>query len=103
MSDLFDKKILVAMPDGATYSVPVEVVAKHHAKHYAYNFGGNEVKSLLEGTVPLFADEREILEWAVDNMNWSDVDFHAVLVKREANEDDYQDAWVNGNHIIRSD
>lgn len=66
--------IRVKMPDGSYWYVPVMVVARDRAKHYAHEFDGDVQRSLDEDTIPLFREDRgEILDWACNNMNWEDV------------------------------
>lgn len=40
------KMIVLTMPDGSQYGVPVDVVARDRAKSYADEFGGNIERSL---------------------------------------------------------
>lgn len=98
---LFKKHMLIDMPDGLTYGIPIEFIARHRAQYYARDFGGNEIKSLLEDTVPLFeSDNFEIRDWASNNMNWSDVERHAITLKKKVSDGDFQESWVNGEYRI---
>jgi hypothetical protein len=91
------QRLIVEMPDGTRWGVPVEVIAYDRAKHYASEFDGDVERSLKEDTVPLFeSDEFEIIDWAQNNMNWSDVEAHAGLMAQSEVEPDYQEGWVNG-------
>lgn len=100
--ELFSKHLVVSMPDGFDYAVPVEVIARHRAEYYAHkDYNGDITKSLVEDTLPLFqADRDEIREWASNNMNWTDVEDSAKLLKKRVEKVDYQDAWVNGEWKI---
>ncbi|MBU4609176.1 hypothetical protein IMZ29_00975 [Achromobacter sp. GG226] len=91
------------MPDGSTWGIPVEVIARHRASHYAHEFDGDVEKSLAEDTGPLFAsDEYEVHDWAANNMNWSDVAAdHAVRIDG-AKPVDYQEGWTNGEYEVCS-
>lgn len=61
------------MPDGTTWGVPLLVVARNRAKHYAFEFDGDEERSLMEDSIPLFeAEPFEAKDWAANNMNWED-------------------------------
>lgn len=97
-----DKKYIVTMPDGSRWAVPVEVIALDRARFYAEEFGDNVARSLEEDTLPLFsAHEREIADWAKNNMNWEDVAAHAVRLPDEDEPTvDYQEGWVNGDYDI---
>lgn len=99
---LFKKLIYVDMPDGITYALPVEVIARHRAEYYSHkDYDGNITESLRMDTVPLFlADDFEILDWAQNNMNWSDVKDKAHMLKKKATNDEFEEAWVNGDHKV---
>lgn len=90
------KYMTVEMQDGSIWGVPVEMIARNRAAHYAGEFGGDVERSLAEDTVPLFeADNYEIRDWAANNMNWMDFDGHQVRLK-DAPPPDFQEAWMNG-------
>lgn len=93
------KVMTVAMRDGSVWAVPVSVIAFDRAKHYASEFGGDVERSMKEDTEPLFDDdEYESQDWAVNNMNWSDV-AHAAYELHPAQpltESEKQDAWNEG-------
>lgn len=81
---LFDKKIYLDMPDGLTYAVPVEIIARDRAEHYKDEFNHDLGESLREDTIPLFLDnDYEIKDWARNNMNWSDVKDKAITLKKK--------------------
>lgn len=81
----------VELPDGSVWGVPVEIIAKHRAEHYASEFGGGVERSLAEDTIPLFeSDEYEIHDW-VAQMIWSDFDGHQVKVA---------DAQTSSDHLF---
>lgn len=88
------KELVITMPDGSRWSVPVDVIARNRAESYADEFDGDVERSLAEDTVPLFAIEHEVKDWAAGNMNWEDVAPHARMVS--PGECDYQEGWVNG-------
>ncbi len=91
------KLMTVEMPDGSKWGVPVEMIARNRAAHYAKReFDGDVERSLAEDTIPLFEeDDYEIQDWAVNNMNWCDFDGHQVKVS-DAPTPDFQDAWLSG-------
>lgn len=90
---VLDKKLKVKMENGETWAIPVAVIARNRAEHYAEEYGGDVEKSLAEDTVPIFeAYDYEVEDWAQNNMNWSDLKEHAVLEKSRF---DYQDGWLN--------
>ena len=91
------KLMTVKMPSGEVWGVPVAMIARSRATHYASEFDGDVERSLAEDTIPLFeSDNYEIQDWAVNNMNWSDFDGHQIKVL-EAPAPDFQDAWMEGD------
>jgi len=94
------KHLFVTMPDESVWAVPVEIIARNRAAHYAHECGGDIERSLAEDTMPLFEhDPYEVEDWAANNMNWSDVVEHAVLV--EQGETDYEEGWANGEKEVK--
>lgn len=94
------KMLAITMPDGSKWAVPVEMIARNRAAHYASEFDGDVERSLAEDTLPLFADDDyEIEDWAANNMNWSDFNGHQVKIK-DAEPPDFQEAWVNGEKEV---
>ena len=80
------------------------VIANNRAGYYKSEFGGSLERSLAEDTLPLFrSDTYEIKDWAAINMNWSDVEAHAIEVSNDAEEPDYQEGWMNGKKDIIED
>jgi hypothetical protein len=87
----------VTQHDGSVWGVPIAMIATNRAIHYAREFGGDVHRSLAEDTAPLFeADDYEIKDWAVNNMNWSDFDGYQVKLK-DATPPDFQEAWMSGD------
>jgi hypothetical protein len=94
------KMLTIEMPDGSKWGVPVEVIARSRAAHYAHEFGGDVERSMAEDTMPLFeSDDYEVEDWAVDNMNWEDVATHAKKLQ-DAPPPDFQEAWTNGKKSV---
>ena len=93
--DLFWKRLIVTMPDGSQYAVPVELIARDRADHYKDEFNNDINESLRQDTLPLFeSDNYEIHDWAANSMNWSDVKDKATCVKKP--DVDFVDGWCNG-------
>lgn len=95
----------VTMPDGSRWDVPVSVIARDRAAYYAKReFGGDVERSLAEDTWPLFAEDNyDILDWAANNMNWSDVKAHATRAPdRPQKPVDWEEGWCNGEKEIVS-
>lgn len=92
--------LVVTMPDGSKWQVPVLVIARNRAENYKDEFDGDVEKSLKEDTIPLFQEsDYDIEDWAANNMDWDEVAQFAT--RREPPEDpDYQEGWVNGETEI---
>ncbi len=94
------KILTIELPDGSKRGIPVDVIARDRAAHYAHEFDGDIEKSLTEDTLPMFdEDPFEIEDWAANNMNWSDVSKHAIVVE-QAPSPDMQEVWMNGEKEI---
>lgn len=90
------KLMTIEMPDGSKWGVPVALIARNRATHYASEFGGDVERSLVEDTLPLFEEsDYEISDWAKNQMNWSDFDGYQVKVS-DSPPPDFQEAWING-------
>lgn len=90
------KVLAISLPDGSMVGIPVEVIARDRAAHYASEFDGDIERSLTEDTMPSFeSDPYEVKDWAANNMNWSDVARHAIKIKGP-DEPDMQEVWING-------
>jgi hypothetical protein len=95
------KYLRVEMPDGTLWDVPVDVIARNRAAHYACEFEGDIERSLAEDTLPCFEESPfEIQDWAANNMNWSDVAAVARRVALLVKPVDYEEGWVNGRKTI---
>ena len=101
--ELFKKHIVIDMPDNLTYAVPIEFIARNRAEYYANKeFDGDITKSLIEDTLPLFeSDDYEITDWAVNNLNWSDVADVAIAMKKRVDKQDFQEAWLSNEMKIK--
>lgn len=75
------RELRVTMPDNSVWGIPVAVILADGRKH------------------GIFRDETprddELVDWARNNMNWSDVEPHAIL-RKSGDEPDYDDGWANG-------
>ena len=90
------KYLRVHMPDGTIWEVEAGHIAIDRAKYYEKLEPGcyhGEYLFTLE-------DEDELLDWAQNNMNWSDVEEHAKMVGRDEESSNYQEGWVNGKREV---
>lgn len=91
------KMLTITTPAGDVLGIPVDVIARNRAAHYApLEFDGDIERSLKEDTLPLFeSDDFEIADWASNNMNWSDVAPYSRKL-RSAPPANMQEAWISG-------
>ena len=93
------KMLTIEMPDGSKWGVPMEMIARNRAAHYAHEFDGDVERSMAEDTMPLFeSDDYEVEDWAANNMNWSDVEHLAVCTQKGSV--DFDDGWANGDKDV---
>ena len=93
------KYLLVTMPDNSIWSIPTRLIAENRNDYYLKVRGENAADVEAE-TEKLFADDYEVIDWAVNNMDWSDVADEAVLAKRA--KTDYQEGWLEGDKELIS-
>lgn len=85
-----DNRVLrVTMPDGSRWDVPLVLVAIDKAGYYDDTSEADEL-----------ADPAGLIDWAENNMNWSDVASHASKVTESPKGIDYQEGWINGEKEI---
>lgn len=89
------KLMTILMQDGSKWGVPVEMIARHRAAHYASDFGGDIKRSLAETILRFEEDDYAIEYWGKYAMLWSDFNGHQVKVS-EAVPIDFEEAWMNG-------
>lgn len=93
--------ILVDMPDGSRWGVPMAAVIRNRAD-FVFTNTPTEVSSediLEEVATDFMRDHDWALDWAANNMNWSDVVAHAYQDRAPAAVD-YQEGWVNGEKRV---
>jgi len=96
--------LLIKQRDGSIWSVPVLTVAFNRAEYYKDEFDGSVARSLKEDTLPLFEDDAgEITDWAMNNMNWKDVEHvaHPHEPTKPLSPEDFQQAWLNWDGTMR--
>jgi hypothetical protein len=87
----------IEVAPGHVYAFPAEIVAINRAEHYKGEFGDSLERSLEEDTIPLFlASWFEADDWRRNNMDWADVQEHAVRVPVPGAPPDFDEGWVNG-------
>lgn len=102
-----EKFILVTMPDGSIWKVRAETVIVNRAKYYAEQDserGRGTYEEIFDTEYRIGrADNVEILDWAANNMNWSDVAYGAVKLpqpEKQMTPEEFEEGWVNGEKRI---
>ena len=91
------------MGDGSKWDIPAQFIAEKRARYYAKHdtgkFSGLEfARVFIEEVNNALEDTYLIVDWAGNNMNWSDV--KDVAEKVSVMEVDFQEGWVNGDKEI---
>lgn len=90
-----EKYLRVTMPDGSKWDIPARRIALNRAEHYGKNSA--PVISVEFGFA--MRNHDELIDWAANNMDWSDVKNEAINV-RTPDQPDYQEGWVNGEKEV---
>jgi hypothetical protein len=94
------KYIRVTMPDGSVWDVPAALVATDRANYYSDRAEGKpraeRSQIFYDEFMQTLDDEELLLEWAANNVSWSDAARYAKLVKKDLQSPDYQEGWCNG-------
>lgn len=89
------KFLRVTMPDGSKWDVPASEIAGHRASYYTNREPNDDTFNREYDFV--IGNNYELMDWAANNMNWSDVQSVAVRVTESPVKPvDYQEGWVNG-------
>lgn len=95
------KYLLVEMPDFSVRRVPVQVIADAYTDYYAERDGQDREKVKAQTERLFTTHEFEIEDWAANNMDWDEIEPHAVRVS--AGEVDYQAGWESGKKCVTDD
>ena len=93
------KYLVMTMPNGEIWQIPAEIIANSRANYYGEKEGPEMRKEEYEYTLN---DNLELIDWAANNMNWSEVKEFAKKIK-EADpilEDAFEECWRNGEREI---
>lgn len=87
----------VEMPDGSWWEIPALKIADSRASYYKDLVTDDEddLSIYAEILSETLRDEETLIDWAENNMDWSDVCDVAHQV-RSPSEIDYQEGWING-------
>lgn len=94
-------QLVVTMPDGSRWAVPIEVIATHRAAHYLQATVGGTLEFFLQDTLTFFEQyPDEIRDWSANNMRWEDVRPYATRIA-DPPPIDYAEGWANGEWEVR--
>jgi hypothetical protein len=106
------KFILVTMPDGSVWKVLASAVASNRAEYFAYadldtNADADTQQSAWRIAFDrdyqeVINDDTELLDWAANNMNWTDVAYYSAKVSEpeQLTPEQFQEGWINGEKRI---
>lgn len=85
------KWLVVRMPDGSTWEIPLEVVAKDRGQHYGYGDIWDQA-------------EDDLIDWSRNNMDWGQIAHAAIQASKPSPLDQggYTEGWVNGKKWVIS-
>lgn len=81
---LLSQKIRFTVEDGRVYELAALLVAENRADYYASRDPDTTFNDELEYSL---TDHDELIDWAVNNMNWDDVAYAATLVENGTSSD----------------
>lgn len=87
-----DTFIVFTTKAGRRFAFPAHVIAHSKANYYSVQHG-EPYDEEYENTV---GDQSELYDWALDNMNWDDVEPYAVELPRLEIKEDLQEQWMKG-------
>lgn len=95
-----EKYLRVTMEDGSQYDVPSKTIAINRAEYFAdKDTDGTRDERLIDQYNYCMDDDSELIDWATNNMNWSDVKDQAEKVT-DNKDVNFQEGWVNGEHEV---
>lgn len=87
------KQLVVTMPDGSQWAVPIEVIAKHRATH--------SLQATVADSMAFFEQyPDEVHDWSANSMRWEDVRPYATRIV-DPQPIDYAEGWANGAWEVR--
>lgn len=94
-----DKTIEATFSNGEVWAIPIKQIALSRAEHYESEFASLK-ESIETDTLPLFEqNEYEVIDWAKNNMDWSD--FDAKYLRTNMIEDTYEEQWPNVELVVK--
>ena len=91
-------KLKIKFPNGDSFLVPADVIAEQRTKYYSELDGFEKGSKEWEDEFKQSMREDEILDWVQNNMDWVDVEKHAVKI--DNGKWDYNDMWFDSEFEI---
>ncbi len=85
-----EKHLIITMPDGTEWKVPLHIVVEHRKNHWLKR----------ENLTVLEADDQELLGWASEYMSWDDINPFAELVEPSLQPPDYVKLYAESRKTI---
>lgn len=85
--------VQVTFSDGSRWTFPAHVIADNRATYYAGRDGDTTYEAEYEYAIN---DDYELTDWALNNMNWEDVETSATRAV-DPLPIDYEDEWCNAD------
>lgn len=98
------KYYVTTMTDGSKWGVPAEIIAQNRAEYYAEHDPDTTYQEEFDAMMQWFdTGDFEFEDWAQNNMNWSDVQNHAVMLEPATQPlIDWDECWMNGEHEYKA-
>ena len=96
----------VEFSDGSIFRIPIGIIALDRADYFAKKEGGNDpvkYSTVYEEEYQYtLSSDAELLDWAANNMNWSNLEDYAIEVDKKGV--DFEQEWPNAvKGIIKRD
>jgi len=100
-----EKFLVVCFSDGSSWEIPAMVIATSRAGYYAQldsERHGDDYDEVFKSEVEYAMRETdELTTWAHSNMDWADVEAHAIRISN-AEPSDKAEEWTNADMEIQS-
>lgn len=96
------KYLRVTMPDESQWDVPARIIADDRARHYTeISQSSGDLGAVFYHELGVaMRDDETLIDWAANNMDWSQVATAATLAVPRPDTCDFQAGWVNGKKVI---
>ena len=89
--------LIVEFPDRSIFQIPIGIIALNRAEYYAIKEGGDDAvkySTIFEEEYQYtLGDPTELIDWASNNMNWSDIEDYAI--QETTKGVDFNEEWAS--------